>query len=144
MNEHVVEVKQVKWQDRESYLRRIRTIVFIEEQNIPEEMEWDEHDETCTHVIVDINGDYIATGRLLETGQIGRMAVLKSYRQRGIGSKILKKLLFIADEKLMKEVFLHSQVNAIGFYKKFGFEEEGSIFDDAGIPHQKMKKVIIE
>ncbi len=143
MNKIDCRVEQVKWQDMESHLRRIRTIVFIEEQNVPEEMEWDECDEICTHVIVEINGAYVATGRLLETGQIGRMAVLKSYRQMGVGSKILKKLLFVAESMGIKTVFLHSQLDAIGFYKKFSFEEEGNIFDDAGIPHRKMKKALI-
>ncbi len=144
MSEVDCSVVQVKWQDMESYLRRIRTNVFIEEQNIPEEMEWDEHDKNCTHVIVKINGNYVATGRVLETGQIGRMAVLKPYRQMGIGSKILIKLLSIAAAKMLKAAFLNSQLDAIGFYKKFGFEEEGSVFDDAGIPHRKMKKLIIK
>lgn len=126
----------------ECHLRDIRTIVFIEEQHVPESMEWDEYDETCVHVIVEINGNYVATGRLLETGQIGRMAVLKQNRQSGIGSKILEKLLSIAESKKMKTVFLHSQVDAVGFYKKFGFEEEGDVFDDAGIPHLKMTRVL--
>jgi predicted GNAT family N-acyltransferase len=137
-------IEQVKWQDMESHLRRIRTTVFIEEQNVPEEMEWDEYDETCTHVIVEINGDYVATGRLLEVGQIGRMAVLKSYREMGIGSKVLEKLLSIAKSIGMKTIFLNAQLDAIGFYRKYGFEEEGNIFDDAGILHRKMKKMLIK
>ncbi len=141
MNEINCSVGQVKWQDMESHLRRIRTMVFIDEQNVPEEMEWDEYDEACTHVLVEINGDYIATGRLLETGQIGRMAVLKPFRQMGVGSKVLRKLLSVANSMNMKTVFLNSQLDVIGFYKKFDFQEEGDIFDDAGIPHRKMKKV---
>ena len=144
MSEVDCRVEQVKWQNMETHLRRIRTIVFIEEQNVPEEMEWDEYDETCMHVIVGMNGEYIATGRLLETGQIGRMAVLKSYRKMGIGSKILEKLLSIAESMGMKTIFLNAQLDAIGFYRKYGFEEEGDIFDDAGIPHRKMGKVIIK
>lgn len=135
-------VDQVKWHEKESHLRHIRTIVFIEEQNVPVEMEWDEFDETCAHVLVNMNSDYIATGRLLDTGQIGRMAVLKSYRNRGVGSKILERLLSIAKTMGLKTVFLNSQIDAVKFYKKFDFIEEGSIFDDAGIPHRKMKKTL--
>ncbi|HIF50158.1 MAG TPA: GNAT family N-acetyltransferase, partial [Thiotrichaceae bacterium] len=88
MTELDVIVEQVKWQDRDSPLRHIRTIVFIEEQKVPVEMEWDEFDETCVHVIAKIEGDFIATGRLLDSGQIGRMAVLKPHRNMGVGSKI--------------------------------------------------------
>jgi predicted GNAT family N-acyltransferase len=140
MNDIEYKVEQVKWQDKESCLRHIRTVVFIEEQNVPEELEWDEFDETCTHVIAESDDEYFATGRLLETGQIGRMAVLKPYRARGVGSKILENLLTIAESHNMETVFLNAQVDAIPFYKKFGFEEEGGVFDDAGIPHKKMIK----
>lgn len=140
MNDIECTVEQVKWQEREPCLRHIRTVVFIEEQHVPVEMEWDEFDEVCTHVIVEMNGGPIATGRLLETGQIGRMAVLEAYRSMGVGSKLLEKIMFIAKSMKMKTVFLNSQVNAVNFYKKFGFKEEGSIFDDAGIPHIKIKK----
>ena len=141
MNEIKFTVDQVTWQDRESHLRDIRTAVFIEEQNVPVEMEWDEFDEGCVHVVAVIEGDTIATGRLLETGQIGRMAVLKPYRKTGVGSEIIEKILTIAKSMNMKTVFLHSQVNAVNFYKKFGFKEEGPVFDDAGIPHRKMQKI---
>lgn len=133
-------IKQVKWHEMESHLRHIRTVVFIEEQNVPEDMEWDEYDKICAHVVAEMNGEYVATGRLLETGQIGRMAVLKAYRKSGIGSAILEKLLSIAKSKGMNSVFLNSQIDAVGFYKRFGFEEEGDVFDDAGIPHMKMNK----
>ena len=107
---------------------------------MPEELEWDEHDESCVHVLASIDNEVVATGRLLETGQIGRMAVLKSYRKQGVGSKILEKLLLIAESTDLKEVFLNSQLTAIEFYNKFGFKEEGGIFDDAGIPHKRMTK----
>jgi len=133
-------VEQVKWHEMKNHLRHIRTLVFIEEQKVPEDMEWDEFDQTCVHVLTKINNEYIATARLLGTGQIGRMAVLKPYRKTGIGSKMLVKLLSIAEAKNMKTVFLNAQIDAINFYKKFDFEEEGGVFDDAGIPHKKMTK----
>jgi predicted GNAT family N-acyltransferase len=142
MSDAEYKIEQVKWQDRESHLRHIRTLVFIEEQNVPEDMEWDECDETCIHIIVEKDNEYIATGRLLETGQIGRMAVLNAYRKSGVGSAMLAKLLSIAESKDMASVFLNAQIDAISFYKKFEFEEEGGVFDDAGIPHRKMTKVL--
>jgi predicted GNAT family N-acyltransferase len=140
MTELEFTIEQVKWQDAESYLRHIRTTVFIEEQQVPEELEWDEFDETCIHVICETNNDFIATARLLESGQIGRMAVLKEYRTKGVGSMMLEKILHIAELMKMKTVFLNSQIDAVDFYKKFGFVEEGGVFDDAGIPHRKMTK----
>ena len=138
MNKNVVKIEQVNWQDAEAELRDIRTTVFIEEQSVPEELEWDEYDESGVHVLAKIENKAIATGRLLHTGQVGRMAVLKLYRKQGVGSKIIKEILSIADKMQMNIVFLHSQVDAIAFYQKFGFEEEGGVFDDAGIPHKKM------
>jgi predicted GNAT family N-acyltransferase len=107
-------------------------------------MEWDEYDETCIHVLAFSNGEPIATGRILDTGQIGRMAVLKEYRNKRVGTKMLEEILDVAVSKNMKMVFLNSQIDAINFYKKFGFVEEGGVFDDAGIPHLKMTKVFIE
>lgn len=140
MYDSELKVEQVKWQNEKSHLRHIRTTVFVEEQKVPEDMEWDEHDESCIHVLATLNSSAIATGRLLESGQIGRMAVLEPHRKQGVGSKILEKILFIAESMNMKFVFLNSQVDAISFYKKFGFLEEGEVFDDAGIPHKKMVK----
>jgi len=138
MNDIDFKLREVKWQDEEKRLRDIRTIVFIEEQHVPEVLEWDEYDETSVHILVEYNGEAIATGRLLETGQIGRMAVIKKYRSKGIGSEIIKKLMLIAEKEGMQLLFLNAQVDAVLFYKKFGFKEEGEVFDDAGIPHLRM------
>jgi len=141
MNNEALKIEQVRWRDKESHLRHIRTLVFVEEQHVPIELEWDEYDDKCIHVLAMQNNVALATGRLLETGRIGRMAVLKPYRKQGVGSKVLEQLLSIAESKNMNFVFLYSQVDAIGFYRQFGFEEEGDIFDDAGIPHKKMMKL---
>jgi len=140
MNEF--EVLQVSWLDMEPYLRSIRTQVFIEEQNVAEELEWEEEDADCVHLLVKKDNDYIATARLLETGQIGRMAVLKPYRQCGIGSAMLQNILSIAKDMDMQSVFLNAQIDAIKFYEKFGFLKQGDTFDDAGIPHVRMDKVL--
>ena len=139
----MITIEQVSWHDNENYLRHIRTLVFIEEQQVPVNMEWDEYDESCIHVLAKIDEKAVATGRLLETGQIGRMAVLMPYRKQGVGSKVLEKLLLIAKSENMKSVFLYSQLNAIDFYKRFGFDDEGGVVDDAGIPHKKMNKQLM-
>jgi len=137
-----VEVLQVSWQEMEPHLRAIRTIVFIEEQNVPIELEWDEEDADCVHLLVKKDNNYIATARLLKTGQIGRMAVLKPFRRCGVGSVMLNTILAIARAMEMKTVSLNAQVDAISFYKKFDFLKYGEPFDDAGIPHVRMEKAL--
>lgn len=128
-------------------IKKVIYVIFeqlslIEEQKVPEDMEWDEFDESCVHVFAETNNSFMATARLLDTGQIGRMAVLKAYRNNGVGSMILEKILSIAKSMSMKTVFLNSQIDAVDFYKKFGFVEVGGIFDDAGIPYRKMHKTL--
>jgi len=138
-----VEVLQVSWRDMESHLRDIRSKVFIEEQNVPEDLEWEDADLNAVHLLVKTTGQYVATARLLNTGQIGRMAVLKPYRLSGIGSAMLVELLSIAEERNMQRVILNAQVDAMAFYKKQGFKVESDVFDDAGIPHRKMSKSLV-
>ncbi len=138
-----VEVLQVSWQGMEPHLRDIRTKVFIEEQNVPEDLEWEEADHNAVHLLVKTAGHYVATARLLNTGQIGRMAVLKPYRLLGVGSAMLVKLLSIAEKNNMQSVILNAQLDAMAFYKKQGFKVESDVFDDAGIPHRKMSKSLI-
>ena len=138
MNEF--DVRQVSWRDMETHLRDIRTRVFIEEQNVPEELEWEDDDIDAVHLIVKKNNDYVATARLLHSGQIGRMAVLKPYRRFGIGKMMLQELLSIAATMSIKSLFLNAQIEAVDFYKKFGFQEHGDMFDDAGIQHIRMNK----
>lgn len=132
-------IKQVSWREYKGILRQIRTDVFIIEQHVPMEEEWDGFDEEAIHVVALTTDEIpVGTARLLPTGQIGRMAVLKEYRGAGIGSALLKKLLEIAERETMNQVFLNAQQHAIDFYKKFDFVITGNVFMEAGIPHQKM------
>lgn len=132
-------VRQVEWTEYGDVLRSIRHDVFVIEQNVPVELEWDGLDDTAIHVLATDNTDKpVGTGRLLRTGQIGRMAVLKEYRDQGIGGSILELLVNTAIEKGVDNLFLNSQVEAIGFYRRFGFMEQGDIFLEAGIEHKKM------
>jgi predicted GNAT family N-acyltransferase len=123
----------------------VRRKVFIEEQKVPEELEIDEYDKAADHVIVYINNSPVATGRLVAiNGEdlFGRIAVLKEYRGRGLGKIVVDNLINRAEEKGIGEVHLHAQLTAKGFYESLGFEAYGEIFDDAGIDHIGMKKVI--
>ena len=130
-----------RWQDYQTELSHIRREVFIKEQNVPEELEWDEFDKIAQHVIaLDSNKHPIGTGRIKEDGHIGRMAVLIEHRKRGVGSAILEVLLEYANKKNLVGVYLHAQVEAIPFYEHHGFTCQGDKFMDAGIPHKTMFK----
>jgi predicted GNAT family N-acyltransferase len=121
-------------------LRSVREPVFVVEQNVPLDLEWDELDPKCRHVIArDDQHRPIGTGRLTPEHKIGRMAVLKEWRGRGVGEALLLSLIEQARELGLPEVSLHAQVDAIGFYGKFGFEGYGERFEEAGIQHQSMR-----
>lgn len=129
----------------------IREVVFIEEQQVPAEIERDDEDPTAYHVLALVDGHAIGTGRLVERrqlpegetgrwGQIGRMAVLVSHRKHGIGRRILDALEAEARSRNLDGLVLHAQVYAHGFYQAMGYEDHGTIFEEAGIPHIEMRK----
>ena len=132
-------IEAVDWPDRRDDLRAIRKSVFIEEQHVPKELEWDGLDPGCTHVLATIGATPVATARLTPQGQIGRMAVLREFRGRGIGSQLLAAVVEQARRAGHTEVFLHAQVSVIGFYERHGFVAEGENFMDAGIEHRTMR-----
>lgn len=121
-------------------LRQVREPVFVTEQKVPLELEWDELDPKCRHVIArDSEHRPIGTGRLTPEHKIGRMAVLQEWRGRGVGEALLLALIEQARAVGLRKVALNSQVDAIGFYEKFGFVAEGPRFEEAGIQHQSMR-----
>lgn len=130
------------WEKDKNALTQIRKIVFIEEQNVPQELEWDEHDESCTHYIALLDKHAIACARLKPDGQIGRMAVLASYRNQSIGTRLLQLIIRDAIANNVKKLYLHAQVDAIGFYEKQDFIVHGDTFFEANIPHREMYKNI--
>ena len=132
-------IEAVDWPDRRDDLRAIRKSVFIEEQHVPKELEWDGLDPGCTHVLATIGATPVATARLTPQGQIGRMAVLREFRGRGIGSQLLAAVVEQARRAGHTEVFLHAQVSVIEFYERHGFVAEGENFMDAGIEHRTMR-----
>lgn len=120
-------------------LRAVRETVFIGEQRVPVEEEWDDGDETAVHALaIDEHGAPMGTGRLLPNGRIGRMAVLGHFRGRGVGAAILERLMMEAKHRGHSHLVLDSQVHAIEFYERFGFSAQGEEFMDAGIPHRTM------
>ncbi|MCW8853327.1 MAG: GNAT family N-acetyltransferase [Gammaproteobacteria bacterium] len=132
---------KTSWKEDRQALSQVRRKVFIEEQKVPEELEWDEFDETSHHVLaLDSQNNPIGTGRIKPDGQIGRMAVLKNWRNKSVGKAILEELLKIAIRSNYPETYLHAQLTAIKFYEKSGFIVNSDEFMDAGIPHKTMIK----
>jgi predicted GNAT family N-acyltransferase len=129
------------WDVLKTPAQLVRTAVFIQEQNIPAELEMDAMDVQCVHVVAfDEQGQAVATGRLLPDAHIGRMAVLKDFRGQGLGAKVLSALCAAARRRGQLIVRLNAQVSAENFYTKLGFEREGEQFVEAGIAHISMFK----
>jgi predicted GNAT family N-acyltransferase len=136
-------VKRVTWQDAEPELRILRSFIFIGEQKVPVELEWDGEDENCVHILAqDEKGRGIGTARMTSDGKIGRMAVLRAWRNRGVGSNMLTALITIARAKRLSRVQLDAQTHAIDFYLRHKFSVQGETFMDAGMPHQHMTLIL--
>jgi predicted GNAT family N-acyltransferase len=129
----------------------IREVVFIEEQQVPREVERDDKDPTAYHLLAQVGGHAVGTGRLVEllepppgeTGrwaQVGRMAVLVALRRSRVGSKILSALEDEARRRELDGIVLHAQLYAHGFYQHVGYRDHGEPFEEAGIPHKEMRK----
>ena len=124
-------------------LRAVREPVFVAEQGVPLDLEWDELDPACHHVIArDAEGHPIGTGRLTPEHRIGRMAVLPPWRGKGVGDALLRALMDEARKLGWREITLHAQVSAIGFYARHGFLPYGPRYDEAGIEHQSMRLLL--
>ena len=131
-------IRLARWPEEQEALRLVRESVFVREQNVPSDMEWDDQDSEALHFLVlDPEGNAIATARLLPSGQLGRMAVLKPWRNQGLGTKLLTTVLTHAQAKRLN-VFCHAQVQAIDFYRRAGFIVHGEPYMEAGIQHQTM------
>lgn len=129
------------WATLRADAARVRLDVFVAEQGIPEALEWDEHDAVSVHAVVYDRDRPVATGRLLPDGRIGRMAVLRAWRGRGLGGAVLEHLVGLASARGDAVVELSAQVHAIGFYRRHGFDADGPVYDDAGIPHRTMRRM---
>jgi predicted GNAT family N-acyltransferase len=136
-------VRLVDWADAVDGLRAVRRAVFIEEQAIPEELEWDASDAVCRHAIAeDANGRAVGCGRLLPDGHIGRMAVLRDWRGRGVGAALLGHLVDLARSRGHARAILEAQTRAIPFYARHGFAAAGDEYLEAGIPHRTMTRTL--
>ncbi len=149
--EAMTRLEQGNWQTLGQDAGRVRKEVFVHEQGIPESEEWDAQDATAVHAVVYNRLDMpLATGRLLVAGQehnqrvakIGRMATQRVLRGTGLGRTVLDALVHSAAARGDHEVVLHAQRSAAAFYAKAGFTEQGAPFDEVGIPHIEMGKLV--
>lgn len=132
-----VVVTTVDWHTGKA-LRDIRQQVFIDEQQVPEDLEWDAQDEEATHFLLLRAGHPVGTGRLLKNGHIGRVAILRQHRGIGLGDRLMRAIIDHAVDHGMIELHLSAQTHAIPFYRQLGFEICSEVYLDAGIEHQDM------
>jgi predicted GNAT family N-acyltransferase len=134
-----VALRPASWQHDRDALQFVRRRVFVEEQGVPEDEEWDAADLTALHVLAVVaDRDPVGTGRLEPCGKIGRVAVLREWRGSGVGGQVMRHLVNQATELGFEAVYLHAQTTATGFYRRLGFRAEGPVFDEVGIPHVRM------
>ena len=136
------QIQRTTWEKGKELLSNIRYQVFVDEQKVPIELEIDTDDPLAAHVLCLVDGRPVGTGRIILDGHIGRLAVLQAHRKQGYGNKILDHLEIIAKENDLTQVFLNAQITAIPFYEKRGYTIISDVFDDAGIPHQTMRKTL--
>lgn len=137
------EIIEANWNDMKTVMEAIRRAVFIDEQKVPEELEWDGEDETARHFLaLDVDGQPIGTVRLVATGQISRLSVLQHVRNQGVGRELLRLAEEAAKTDGLEEIFLHAQTHATSFYEAANFVPTGGIFMEANIPHRQMVKAL--
>lgn len=130
--------KQGSWQQLGEACKQIRHKVFVEEQQIAVEDELDEQDITSEHFLLLINDHPVATARLTNEGHLGRLAVLKPLRGKGLAEKLLQKILHHCKRVDLKQVHLNAQLSAVNIYTKLGFKVNGEEYNEVGIAHLPM------
>ena len=138
LNSPELKIVSGSWKDLATPAKMIREAVFIQEQHIAAEDEWDAEDAVAVHFIVFQQDQAIATARLLSNHSIGRVAVLTTARGLGVGQRLMQAVIDYARAEQRELVKLSSQVHAIGFYQALGFEVQGEGYLDCGIPHIDM------
>ncbi|MEU1230157.1 GNAT family N-acetyltransferase [Streptomyces sp. NPDC005828] len=149
-------VKEALGHDDRDACFAVRREVFVEEQGVPQEIEYDTYDETAVHVLaVRADGLPLGTGRLLHgtdavgktgadasVGSLGRLAVSQAARGLGVGAALVRAIEDAARERGLSAVDLHAQTHALGFYERLGYEAYGPEFPDADMPHRAMRKAL--
>jgi predicted GNAT family N-acyltransferase len=136
-----LQVKQIFSDEAKARAFGIRMRVFVSEQGVPRDIELDDDDQHAIHFLATSSGRAVGTARLVMRGKkakVGRMAVLKKYRRKGIGAALLTRVIAAAKHRGARIIFLHAQMTVIEFYEKMGFRCVGPVFDEAGIAHRQM------
>jgi predicted GNAT family N-acyltransferase len=138
MPESSFSVRRAVWAQDETAIAQVRRKVFIEEQAVPEDLEWETQDPHCAWFVACHESAVIGIARLTPAGRIGRMVILAPWRRHGVGSALLTAALGEARRLDLPGVHLSAQTHAVSFYARFGFRAEGDVYPDAGIPHIDM------
>ncbi|MGQ7260501.1 GNAT family N-acetyltransferase [Vreelandella sp. V005] len=134
----ITQISSGDWETLGPAASEIRRKVFIDEQNVPQDEEWDGLDTECLHFLAMLDGQPVGTARLLPDAHIGRVAVLANARGTGIGVVLMQTAIEAARQAGHPQVVLSAQVHALAFYERLGFIAHGDEFMDAGIPHREM------
>lgn len=137
-----VTIQKVSWQQAEANLREVRTSVFIEEQFVTPEFEWDEIDASAVHLLAMHENRAIGCLRIIQYAKIGRMAVLKPWRGLGVGKMLLNEAIKICALQGSKQIDLSAQTHAIDFYQQAGFQIMSDEYTDVQIPHVDMRLLL--
>ncbi len=137
-----IDIQKVLWQDDQVALEAVRVVVFVQEQHVPVDIEMDDRDALCMHVLARHKRRPVGTGRIdiEKQGKIGRVAVLPEYRGRGMGKALMVALEAMAQRAGLGRVWVHAQVSAQGFYERQGYVAQGETFLEADIVHCRMTK----
>jgi predicted GNAT family N-acyltransferase len=122
-------------------IRRVRETVFIDEQRVPRELEFDDRDPLCLHVLAFDGTVPVGTGRLdLDYGgKVGRVAVVAAQRRSGVGTAVMERLHAVARARKQPRLWCHAQLTAVPFYERLGYVRSGDVFVEAGIDHVRME-----
>ena len=138
-----IQISQVSWRQAENHLRAVRTPVFVEEQAVAADFEWDALDLNAAHLLMMQNKQAIACLRIIDYHKIGRMAVLKEWRGMGLGAALLQEAIKICKTHGSKSIHLSAQTHAIEFYRKAGFKVTSLEYCDVDIVHVDMQLDLI-
>lgn len=133
-------ISRVQWEQAAPLLKNVREKVFICEWRIPKKIEFDKKDRHAYHMLVcdDLTQEPVATGRILSTGEISRIAVLMPYRNKYVDQKVMQGLIAIAKDINLNEIFIYSPLESVDYFRKFNFISAGAVFMEAGMPRQRM------
>jgi len=138
-----LQVSLADWETDSAAIRAVRNAVFSDEQGISETLDFDGRDHECAQVLARLgDGEVVGTARMLPDGHVGRIAVHRAWRGRGVGTRLVECLTEVARERSFREIYLHSQAQAAGFYTRLGYETRGDTFMEAGIEHVLMVRTL--